>query len=204
MNELARRPVPHMTADEFLLWPGDGTCRRFHLVDGEVRAMSPASSVHGVVQANLAYLLGAAVRKQGAGLLVVTEGAVVPSLNARDNVRVPDVVVMRGSAGKGEVAVSNPVVVVEILSPGNAPTTRENVRAYATLASVQEIVVVSTSRAEVEVHRRDASGAWLPDPETVKSGGRLRLMAGLECALEEVYVGTWLAGPAGVLGSNSP
>jgi hypothetical protein len=43
-----------MTAAEFLAWPGDGTGRKFQLVDAEVRAMSPASAAHAVIQANLA------------------------------------------------------------------------------------------------------------------------------------------------------
>ena len=153
-----------MTADEFLLWPGDGTRRRFHLIDGDVRAMSPASSTHSVVQGNLAYLMGAAVRQQAAGLHVATEAAVIPALAARNNVRVPDLVVIRGRTGQGEIAVPDPVAVVEILSPGNASTTRENIRACATLTSVREMAVVSTSGMEVEVHRRDAAGAWPPSP----------------------------------------
>jgi hypothetical protein len=50
MNQLARRPLPHMTAEEFLAWPGDGSGRRFQLVAGEIRPMSPASRIHGVIQ----------------------------------------------------------------------------------------------------------------------------------------------------------
>jgi Putative restriction endonuclease len=38
------------TVADFLAWPGDGTGRKFQLVDGEVRAMSPASAVHSVIQ----------------------------------------------------------------------------------------------------------------------------------------------------------
>jgi len=30
-----------MTLGEFLVWPGDGTAKRYELVDGVVRAMSP-------------------------------------------------------------------------------------------------------------------------------------------------------------------
>lgn len=198
MNELAR-PLPRrMTADEFLLWPGDGTRRRFHLIDGDVRAMSPASSTHSVVQGNLAYLMGAAVRQQAAGLHVATEAAIIPALAARNNVRVPDLVVIRGRTGQGEIAVPDPVAVVEILSPGNASTTRENIRACATLTSVREMAVVSTSGMEVEVHRRDAAGAWPPSPDTVQPGGRLKLASvGLDCPIEEIYAGTWLLGSSG-------
>jgi Uma2 family endonuclease len=45
-NALSTRPRP-MTVAEFLEWPGDGTGRRFELVDGELRPMSPGSQTHG-------------------------------------------------------------------------------------------------------------------------------------------------------------
>ena len=183
-----------MTAGEFLLWPGDGTGRKCQLIDGEVWAMSPASPRHGFVQANLSYLLLAAIEQALLPSRVATEGAIVPALHAADNVRVPDLVVAVDEGSEGDAMVINePLALVEILSPGNKSLTRDNVRAYATLPSVREIVVVHISRMEVEVLRRDDTGAWPADPEVVKPGGFLRLeTAGLECALERVYARTGL------------
>ena len=37
-----------MTVAEFLDWPGDGSGRRYELVDGEPRAEAPASTIHGI------------------------------------------------------------------------------------------------------------------------------------------------------------
>ncbi len=45
MNTVWRKPLPYMTADDFLAWPGDGTGRAFQLVDGEVRPVSPAARI---------------------------------------------------------------------------------------------------------------------------------------------------------------
>lgn len=193
MNQLARRPLPHMTAEEFLAWPGDGSGRRFQLVDGEIRPMSPASRIHGVIQANLAYLLVSMVRATAIPLQVLAEGAVVPALNASGNVRVPDLVVAPSDDTRGDQVVTDPVLIVEILSPGNSDETRDNVRAYATLSSVREIVVVHTGRILAEIHRRDASGAWKSDPDLVASGERLQLPSiGLDCQLDAAYANTWL------------
>ncbi|HKM65138.1 MAG TPA: Uma2 family endonuclease [Acidisphaera sp.] len=193
MNQLARRPLPHMSAEEFLAWPGDGTGRRFQLVDGEVRAMSPASRTHGVIQATLARLIGNAIDAAELPLQVVTEGAIIPGMSASDNVRVPDIVVAPDDDMGGDQVVTDPVLMVEVLSPGNMDDTRDNVRAYATLPSVREIVVVHSARLLAEVHRRDASGVWLADPELVGSGDRLRLASvGLDCRLDDVYAKTWL------------
>jgi len=86
------------------------------------------------------------------------------------------------------------VLLVEVLSPGNQDDTRDNVRAYATLPSVQEIAVLHSTRMLAEVHGRDAAGNWLPNPEYVGQGERLMLAsAGLDCPIEDAYRGTWMS-----------
>jgi Uma2 family endonuclease len=193
MNQLARRPLPHMTASEFLAWPGDGSGRRFQLVDGEIRPMAPASRIHGVIQANLAYLLVSAVRAKALPLQILAEGAIIPALGASGNVRVPDFVVAPGDDMRGDQVVTDPAAVVEILSPGNSDETRDNIRAYSTLSSMREIVVIHTGRILAELHRRNDTGAWQSDPELIESSERLQLTSiGLECLLDEAYANTWL------------
>jgi len=193
MNTIWRKPQPTMTADDFLAWPGDGTGRTFQLVDGEVRPVSPASTAHGAIQANLAFLLKAALRAAGSSLHVVTEAAIIPALNAGINVRVPDLAVTAAPIERMQQELSEPLLIIEILSPGNQDDTRDNVRAYATLPSVQEMVVLYSTRLLAEVHRRDANGAWLPNPEVVAADGCLRLPSvGLDVPLAEAYEGTWL------------
>lgn len=193
MNELARRPQPFMDANDFLAWPGDGTGRKIQLIDGEVRVVSPASQTHAAIQANLAYLLIRAIRTAGLPLQVLTEGAIIPRLNASTNVRVPDLVVTATPDERGQQTVDDPILTVEVLSPGNADDTRDNVRTYSTLPSVREMAVFSSTRLLAEVHRRDADGVWTAEPEEVKPGQRLRLPSvGLDCLLEDAYEGTWL------------
>ena len=192
MNQIARL-LPHMTADDFLSWAGDGSGRKFQLIDGEFCPVSPASDTHGTIHSNLHYLLVSAIRSSASGLRVVIEGAVIPGLNASMNVRVPDLVVTASPNMRGQQTVPDPVLMIEILSPGNQDDTRDNVRAYATLPSVQELAVVHSTRALIEVHRRGTDGAWLPDPEYVGLGDRLRLLSvSLDCRVEDAYELTWL------------
>jgi Uma2 family endonuclease len=194
MNTVWRKLQPYMTADDFLDWPGDGTGRTFQLVDGEVRPVSPASATHGLIQANLAFLLKTAIRAGGSGSRVLTEAAIVPALNAATNVRVPDLAVTALRIEQGQQTLPEPLLVIEVLSPGNQDDTRDNIRAYATLPSVQEMVVLYSTRLCAEVHRRDASGTWLPNPEMVAADERLRLASvSLDVPLAEAYEGTWLA-----------
>jgi len=193
MNQIAKQLVPYMSAAEFLLWPGDGRAKRYQLIDGEVRPISPASWVHGVIQANLAYLLVSAVRQSGLPYNVATEGAVIPELGASNNVRVPDLVIAPNNDQKGDQVASNPVVMVEILSPSNNHDTRDNVHSYMSIDSVREIVVVHSTRITAEVHRRNASGDWEAEPEMVHAGKALFVRSvRLDIAIEEVYANTWL------------
>ena len=194
MNQVTRAPLPHMTADEFLAWPGDGSGRTFQLVDGEIRQVSPASSIHSAIQGELTILIGMARRISGANFRILPEGAIIPGLNASTNVRVPDIVVARADLARQQQTIPDPILLIEVLSPGNQDDTRDNVRAYSTLPSVQEIAVVHSVRILAEIHRRDAAGVWLPEPEYVWAGARLRLPSvGLDCAIEDAYQGTWLA-----------
>jgi Uma2 family endonuclease len=195
MNQVARRPRLYMTTDEFLAWPGDGSARNYELVDGEVRPMPPASRIHGAIQANLTWLIVSVIRAARAPVSAVIEGAIIPALNASRNVRVPDLVVGPSESRRGEQVITDPLLIIEVLSPGNKKETRDNVRAYATLPSVREIAVVHSERMLAEIHHRDATGAWLPDPEAVGPGERVQLPSvGLNCALEDIYADTWLTG----------
>jgi len=193
MNQIAKQFVPYMSAAEFLLWPGDGRAKRYQLIDGEVRPMAPASRIHAVIQANLAYFLVSAVRKSGLPYQVLTEGAIIPVCGASNNVRVPDLVVAPDNDRNGDQVASNPVVMVEILSPGNTHDTRDNVRSYMSVPSVCEIVVVHSNRIMAELYSRSASGDWEADPEIV--GARQELVVPsvrLAVAIDEIYANTWL------------
>jgi len=193
MNQIARQLVPYMSTAEFLLWPGDGSDIRYQLVNGEVRPMAPASRIHGVIQANLAYCLVSAVRRAELPYQVVAEGAIIPVRGASNNVRVPDLVVAAGHDQSGDQIVTDPIVIVEILSPGNSSDTRDNVESYLTLPTLREVVVVHSNRIMAEIHRRDPFGAWQVDPETVSAGAVLAVPSvGLELHIKEIYANTWL------------
>ena len=54
MTALPKLAPSRMTVEELLDWPGDRSGKKFELVDGEPRAMAPASVSHGIIQANVA------------------------------------------------------------------------------------------------------------------------------------------------------
>lgn len=183
-------PPSRMTADEFLAWAGD---ERYELVDGHVRAMSPPSEAHGTIQITLGSLLRAHLRTHRPGCRVVGESAVVPRLRSDMNVRVPDLGVTCAPRMPGATAIPEPLLVVEILSPSNERDTWENVRAYATIPSVQEILLVQSTRVEAHVLRRGRDGQWPERPETISGSEMLRLESvGFSAALTQLYLDTHL------------
>lgn len=87
----------------------------------------------------------------------------------------------------------DPVLLVEILSPGNESDTRENVWSYTTIPSVREILVIHSTRIGAELLRRGPDASWPTDPEMLASEDMLKLGSiGMSCALRDLYQGTYL------------
>lgn len=194
MTALRQRAEPPMTVADFIDWPGDGTTKRFQLVDGAPHAMSPASFTHGTIQGTLARLIGQRLLDTGSLCVVATKSAVIPRLRASSNMRVPDLGVTCAGAEAGQIEMPDPVLLIEILSPGNVRATWDNVWAYASIPSVREILVVHSTRAAAELLRRGPDGSWPPEPEPITEGGTLRLESvDLACPLREIYARTYLA-----------
>lgn len=134
MTALPKLTPSRMMVEEFLDWPGDGSGRKFELVDGEARAMAPANGTHGRIQATVARLLGNHLA--GTGCSAVIEPGVVPRVRGKANMRIPDATVTCEADASGVHAIAEPILIVEVLSPGNEPETGENVWAYATMPAV--------------------------------------------------------------------
>ncbi len=191
----AQRKIPtHMTAEEFLAWSGDGFGGRYQLIDGEVRPMSPASTTHGTIQSELNGMIRDHLRQIGRRCRSVTKPAVEVLVRADINTRVPDIGVSCAPDVAAQIALPEPLLLIDILSPSNAKDTWNNVWAYTTLPSVQEIVVVHSTRIGAEVLRRIDDGTWAATTEKIDDGAVLRLASiGFEAPLREAYVNTHLA-----------
>lgn len=187
------RHFPRMTAAEFMDWDGGGLIGKLELVNGEVRAMSPASGTHALIQANLAYLIGAHLRAKKLPSRVGTEAPVQPQLHANDNVRAPDLAVTCAPPTAAKTF-PDPVLIIEVLSPSNHKDTWDSIYAMSTIPTLQEIVVVDSERVHVEVFRRDADGAWPKHGEVRQAPDMVRLNSiSAEIPVTEIYSGTVLA-----------
>jgi Uma2 family endonuclease len=111
-----------VTADELLALPM-GMGKRYELVAGELRVMSPAGWVHGEIVANIADLVGAFIRQQKLGRRF---GAETGFLLRRDpdTVRAPDFAFIANSRLPTPDPTEAfwpgaPDLAVEVLSPGD-------------------------------------------------------------------------------------
>ena len=89
-----------------------------------------------------------------------------------------------------------PLLLIEILSPSNDVETWSNVWTYASIPSVMEILVVSSTRVAAELLRRDANGQWPDEPMALGSDAMLTLTSvDFAIPLRSIYRTTVLATP---------
>jgi Uma2 family endonuclease len=142
----------------------------------------------------LGRLMGNALVEKGGPCTVVSEPAVATRVRASTNLRVPDLGVTCTPDAPGQQILPDPVLLIEILSPGNAADALENVWSYTTIASVREIAIVHSTRVLLELLRRAGDGQWPEDPEEIGPGGTLNLESiGFGCPLTSIYAQTHLA-----------
>jgi Uma2 family endonuclease len=184
---------PPMTAAHFLAWPGDGSSRRYQLVDGEARAISIGTTTRGLIQATLAFLLYDLRDASGNPCHGAIRPCVAPRVRASVNVRCPALALTAAPDEPGQYILRDPLVLIEIPSDDVADTW-DNVWSYTTIPTVREIAVVHSTRVLVELLRRDGDGNWLAEPEEIGTKDTLRLDSiGFACVLADVYAQTHLA-----------
>lgn len=194
MGKTSRKQAEFMTADEFLAWEGDGTGRRFELVDGVLRAMAPAAVNHGVIQGQLAYLLKRHIIEHKLPCAVIVAPGVQPRVHANANVRIPDIAVSCARLTAGLKTLPEPLLLIEIVSPSNRAQTWTNVWTYTTIVSARELLIVDSIRRDVKLLRRQADGAWPDQPEPIVADGVLTLDSlGMAVPIADIYEGAALS-----------
>jgi Uma2 family endonuclease len=193
MTAVRKHAPPRMTLDEFLSWDsGDRSGRSWQLIDGEPMAMAPGSDAHASLQAEIAAVLRNHLLEQGSPCRVATEPGIVPHVRANRNYRVPDIGLTCSGPTLGQM-MPEPILLIELLSPGNETETWANIWTYASIPSVTEIVAIHTTRIEAELLRRQGDGSWPKEPEAVKADGTLMLRSiGFSAPLAMLYRTTTL------------
>jgi Uma2 family endonuclease len=155
---MAEPAVKPMTLDEFLSWD-DGTDTRYELVDGVPLAMARPARAHGILSARLVAAIEAGLRSRRP-CTAQTEAGI--SRGGRDDsFYVADIAVTCRPYERGEQLVKDPILIVEILSPGTERHDRlTKVPAYRDIETVQEILLIDSETSLAEVLRRQGE-QWI-------------------------------------------
>lgn len=195
MSAALQIPAP-MSLDEFLAWdapvdaPPDA---RWQLVDGDPRAMAPASPLHAGIQSEVSRLLGNHLAGNRRECRAYSNPGVMLGIRSDRNYRIPDIGVTCTPLVPGEPTLPNPVLLVEILSPSNPAETWINVWAYTTIPSVQEVLVIRSDAPGALILKRKTDGTWPDVPVSIETGDVTLDSIGLSLPLNALYAGTWLA-----------
>ncbi len=176
--------LAHITRADFRAWAERQPRGRFERVDGRVVPMTPERIVHVELKAAVLQALKRAIRDSGAECRAYGDGVTVEIDDDTDYQ--PDAVVNAGEPPSPDaLAAPNPIIVVEVLSPGtSAIDTGDKLAGYFRVASIRHYLIVSARRRQVTHHRRDGAAVTT----TIVTGGALALEPpGVSITVDEFY-----------------
>ena len=189
------KSAPYTTYSEsdYLAYEAQSPVRHEYIA-GEIFAMTGASIRHNVIAGNLFAELRNHLK--GTPCRALLEGVKL-RLRKEQSYFYPDVMVTcedrLQELDSQQQIVEAPLVVIEILSPTTEATDRrEKLRAYRTLPSLKEYLLVSQEQAQVEIYRRRGDIGW--DIITYEPGDTVEI-ASLEIKLgmAEIYFESGIA-----------
>jgi Uma2 family endonuclease len=176
-----------VTADELLALP-TGMGKRYELISGELRVMSPAGWRHGKVTARLTTLLGSFVADHDLGEVFGAETGFRLSRNP-DTVRAPDFsYIAKGNLPEQEPSEAfwpgAPDLAVEVISHDDRPReVEEKARAWLA-AGCQVVWNVDPKSKTIKVYAADDK------VEVIGSGDLLKaesILPGFSCSVDELF-----------------
>lgn len=180
----AFEPVVRMTRDEYRAWAEQQAAGRFERVNGVVVAMAPERAGHNLRKALVWQVLRYAVQAAGLPCDVYTDGMTV---EVGDSDYEPDAVVhCGGKLPDDAVAVPDPLIIVEVLSPSTSATDRAwKLQEYFKLPSLRHYLIVWADKQQVAHHRRDDDGSI--ETRAVMAGEIRLEPPGITISVEDIY-----------------
>jgi Uma2 family endonuclease len=148
------RAKPKMTVDEFLAWAEENP-GRYELLDGEILAMAAERLVHADTKHAIQTALRVGIRKAGLPCHMVPDGATV-RVSERTAYE-PDALVYCGSKKPGNaIEVPDPVIVVEVLSPGTRHIDlAAKLEGYFAIPALRHYLILDPEKRVIIHHERD-------------------------------------------------
>ena len=183
---MAEAAARRMTLEEFLAWD-DGTDNIYELVEGFPVAMAPPAEAHRILAVRLASRIDAALAGRRPCNAQIDAGVTRP--DHIDSYYVADIAVTCQANEPRQQAIREPILLVEILSPGTEHHDRRiNLVIYRQIASVQEILLIDSESYYAELHRRQ-NAHWITELLRGRDASITLNTVGLGIKLSELYEG---------------
>jgi Uma2 family endonuclease len=161
----------------------------FELVAGGIVMMSNPTEAHEQIAANISSPLKSATDKRPCRTYI---GGMRVQLSDKvsgiDKIK-PDIVVRCGQASSSRTFITDPVAVVEVLSPSTIDIDRgPKLGFYKSIATMRHIILVHQDQMRVEHYRRTGTGFELQVLKAVSDSLELEAV-GFELGLEAIYTG---------------
>jgi Uma2 family endonuclease len=174
-----------MCLEDFLDWERKQP-KRHEFADGVVTLMTGASAAHVRIAGNIAFALrqglrGTACEAFGSDMKVIANGTV----------RYPDISVTCRQIDDRDDRITEPVVVIEVLSPTTERTDRGRKKFdYFATPSIRQYAIVEQEERRVDLYTRAGTG-WTN--EVITGAAALHLSSiGVELSLDTLYEDTEL------------
>lgn len=151
-----------MTEAEYLEFEENSELKH-EFVNGRVYTMTGAAVNHNVINSNINTILNSQL--YGKPCIVMSSDMRLKVASDSVSYRYPDTIVICGDVKLAEGAgqtVTNPIVVIEVLSPSTAlKDYNEKLAEYTQIDTLQDYLLISQYDAKVEVFSREKSGKWV-------------------------------------------
>ncbi|OYU90864.1 MAG: hypothetical protein CFE29_08575 [Bradyrhizobiaceae bacterium PARB1] len=176
------------TIDEFdrIMEQAPEGADRYELVDGHVVAMGNPTLIHEQIVSNIAAPLHTAVRPGGCSAITGNMRVSATDDRSAKNKFKPDILVRCGPVNTRDY-VTDPVVIVEVLSPSTMDRDRGvKLEFYKQMPTIQHIVLAYADSPRIEHYFRSEEG-W--DREVLLAPEHVLKFAavGFEIELEQIY-----------------
>ncbi len=181
-----------MTADELLALPtyGPGGDRRYALIRGELKEMSPAKPLHGIVCARLTIRLGNFVEEHALGEVLGAEAGFLVETDP-DSVVAADAAFVSSERLAGVESFEKflpfaPDLAVEVLSPGNTVQEIDEKIALYFAAGARLVWVFNPKRRTAAAHRSPFDVRILGEGDALDGGD---VLPGFSLELSKLFAG---------------
>ncbi len=176
--------LPILTPEAYLIWE-EQQLEKYELIDGQVYAMGGGSKNHSLLAAKFITLF--TTHLEGSDCDTATSDLKI-NIFGTNNYTYPDVSVTCDDRDKTTTQyITYPCLIVEVLSPSTEAYDRgSKFRMYRHNPALQDYLLVSSTRIEIDLYHQQKTGEWLI--VNYQAGDTIELKSiNLSFSVEQVY-----------------